>query len=99
MQVIIMASEKYYHCLNPFMYLWNKYASFFYYNLVVIGFSQPDTEFPDCFTFHSLGDQSYYPPNKWSDKLIKVIDNEIAEEQFILMPEDRDWETPITTKL
>jgi hypothetical protein len=89
MQVIVITSEKYYHCLDPFLYLWQKYAGdedmLGYLDLIVVGHSTPSLA--HTIKFHSLGDQSAWPVTRWSDKLIKIL-NEVAAEQFILMLED-----------
>ena len=91
MQVIVVASEKMYHCLSPFMYLWKKHVGLDHvtYNidLVVCGFSPVDFFSDNITKFHSLGNQSDWPAVRWSEKLIRILD-EIAEEQFVLMLED-----------
>lgn len=91
MQVIVITSETYYHCLNPFMYQWRKYVNFAHVNydidLVVCGFSPVEYFFRKLTRFHSMGHQANWPVSRWSEKLIKILD-EVADEQFILMLED-----------
>lgn len=82
MQVIIMTSDNQYHCLPAFFHLWRKY----YYaesKLMVCGFSPVDS-LPQNATLYSIGAFEDYPPHKWSDALINVLDN-AAEEIFLLM--------------
>jgi hypothetical protein len=95
MQVIVVASEKYYHCLSPFMYQWHKYANFpslgafsaTYFNVVICGFKPVDYYCKNLTSFHSLGNQGDFSVSRWSDKLMKILD-EVADKQFILMLED-----------
>lgn len=94
MQVIVIASEQMYKCLSPFMYQWHQYANFrvggnspMTFNVVVCGFAPVDY-YCDTFTqFVSLGDQADWPVSRWSEKLVRILD-EVADEQFILMLED-----------
>lgn len=89
MQVIVIASENYYHCLSPFMYLWDKNAGvpFSPFEIVICGFSKP-THYLDSQTeFYSLGIQRDWPVSRWSEKLLLILD-EVADKQFILMLED-----------
>lgn len=92
MQVIVITSEKMYHCLSPFMYLWNKYAGVSCgspFEIVVCGFSEPPPQFHLSVQtdFYSVGNQADWPMSRWSEKLIKILD-EVAAPQFILMLED-----------
>lgn len=82
-QVIVMTSDKQSHTLNGFKYLWYKYADDLS-NLAICGFENPSTSFHN---FHSIGKQSDYPVNEWSNGLIEVLDN-ITDEIFILMFDD-----------
>ncbi|MCP4083148.1 MAG: hypothetical protein GY743_23245 [Planctomycetaceae bacterium] len=87
MQVIVIASEQMYHCLNPFMYLWNKYADFNYFDVTVCLFGQTDFIYrPHC-KVRSVGNQADWPLSDWSSKLRYIL-NSWAEDQFILMLED-----------
>lgn len=87
MQALIVCAEKYYHCLSPFMYLWDQYIGFQNIKPSICGFSSVDFLYRDRSRFYSLGDQADWPASRWSEKLLKVLD-EVAEEQFILMLED-----------
>jgi hypothetical protein len=87
MQVLVIASEKYYHCLNPFMYLWNKYFGWQGIDIIVCVFSEPHFVYKENCGIYSVGDQADWPPQRFSEKLLKILDG-IAEEQFILMLED-----------
>jgi hypothetical protein len=95
-QVIAITSEGYYHCLNPFMYLFDKY--FFNnkrdlragYDLVICGFKHPEQSVAYSsygWRWHTIGDQADYPATRWSDKLMHVLEN-VAAEQFVLLLED-----------
>ena len=98
MQLLIMTSDRYTHCHQPFMYLFNKYWGrgdiwadrSEVVRPVFCGFTMPDnmqvyTEMG--FSFYSIGDYADYPAPKWSEALLHILDN-VAEEQFILMLED-----------
>ncbi len=98
MQVIVMTSDNYYHCLTPFMHLWHKFftnyipvelTEDYQFNLTFCGFSLPEVDLNqfDPWTFHSIGAYSDYPADRWSDALLKVLDD-VAEDRFILMLED-----------
>jgi hypothetical protein len=92
MQVIVMTSDNYYHCLQPFAHLWRKFFIDYVpervlYDQVFCGFSEPDFDIPDGWRFHSIGNYSDYPVDKWSDALLHVLDN-VAEDRFVLMLED-----------
>lgn len=94
-QIIILTSEKSYHCLNPFMWLFDKYflhgnrAYRGMFDMVVCAFRKPMGVAYDSYgwRWHTIGEQSDYPINRWSDKLHHVLEN-VANEQFILMLED-----------
>jgi hypothetical protein len=95
-QVIVMTSDNYYHCLTPFMHLWRKFYTAYTspeawsdYDLVICGFSEPEidlTQF-DPWRFHSIGAYEDYPADKWTDAMLKVLD-EVADDVFILLLED-----------
>lgn len=89
MQVIVVTSEKYYHCLSPFMYLWDKHAGvpFSPFEIVICGFSKPTYHLAIQTEFYSLGDQNDWPVSRWSEKLMMILD-EVADKQFVLMLED-----------
>lgn len=86
MQVIVVTSDKYSHLLRGFFWQWRKYCGL--PNILVCGFTQPDfLPLGHWAEFYSAGDPAHYPPSRWSDKLIKILD-EVAEEVFLLLLED-----------
>lgn len=96
MQVIVVTSDKYSHLLRGFFYQWLKYFGSLEQNRVVVcGFTCPDYFPPPVLAegyysnprFYSAGAPAHYPPSRWSDKLIKILD-EVAEEVFLLLLED-----------
>lgn len=90
MQVIVIASEKMYHCLSPFMYLWEKYGGVSCgspFEIVVCGFSKPQFHLSAQTKFYTSGDQIDWPKERWSEKLMRILD-EVTDKQFILMLED-----------
>lgn len=104
MQVIVVASEPMYKCLSPFMYQWHKYANFLVvgelpptFEVVVCGFDPTDYYYDNFTRFISLGDQVDWPASRWSEKLIRILD-EVAEEQFILMLEDYWLTRPVDVR-
>lgn len=86
MRVICLTSDKYLLALKPFAFLFNKYWSSDQ-QVLVAGFTPPDFDLPDNFTFHSIGAFSDYPVNRWSDGLIKLL-HDIPDDVFTLMLED-----------
>jgi hypothetical protein len=96
MQVIVVAAEKSYNCLSPFMCLWEKYCGwnfglpiFSEIEMVVCGFGPVEfyADWKPQVTFYSVGDYADWPAQRWSEQLMKILD-EVADEQFILMLED-----------
>ena len=86
MKVIVLTSDKYLHALQPFAWLFNKYWSSAQ-PVTVAGFTPPDFGLPGNFTFHSIGAFEDYPVARWSDALIKLL-NEIEDETLALFLED-----------
>lgn len=81
-QIIIMSSDNQYHILPAFFHLWRRY----YHadcQMVICGFTPPDRLPQDCL-FYSIGKFEDYPPVRWSDALINVLDN-VADDVFMLM--------------
>lgn len=88
MQVIVMTSDKYLWACRPFIHLWQKYFQpDVSTSAVICGFTPPTFDLPKKFSFYSIGKFKDYPFNRWSDALIKVLDN-VAEDIFLLMLED-----------
>lgn len=85
-KIYVMTSDGYLNILKSYAYLLNRYwkpAP----QVVVAGYSAPQFDLPSNFSFVSLGNQRDYPVNKWSDGLIKLL-NQIDDSHFILMLED-----------
>jgi hypothetical protein len=81
-----MTSDKYLMALRPFAYLFNKYWKP-NPDVLVAGFTAPQFNLPDNFSFMSLGKFEDYPVDKWSDAFLKLL-NRIKDEAFVLMLED-----------
>lgn len=86
MRVIVMTSDKYLDALRPFAWLFNKYWSP-EQEVLVAGFTPPEFDLPDNFSFHSIGKFEDYPWSKWSDALLDLFE-QIDDEVFALMLED-----------
>lgn len=86
MRVIVLTSDKYLHALKPYAWLFNKYWSA-EQEVLVAGFTPPRFALPKNFSFHSIGKFADYPVGRWSDALIKLLE-EIPDEAFVLMLED-----------
>lgn len=83
MQIIVMTSDKGSHTLPAFIHLWRKYFQPKYsYNLLICGYTDPDLGH-----FYQIGRQEDYPANRWSDSLLKVLDN-AADDVFMLLLDD-----------
>jgi hypothetical protein len=82
-----MTSDNQYHCLGGYCHLFERYYGMGKVNTVFCGFSPlPDLPYPE-YDFFSIGEFESYPPGRWSDALMKVLNN-IADEVFILMLSD-----------
>lgn len=98
MQVIVMTSDKYLWACRPFMWLWDRYFTpDISRNNVICGFTPPTFELSKKFKFYSIGKFEDYPFGKWSDALIRVLDN-VADEVFMLMLEDYWLTRQVDTK-
>jgi len=86
LRVFVTTSNSYLPALRPFSYLFNKYWGSDA-QVVVVGFDAPQFDLPDNFTFYSIGNQDDYPVSKWSDALIKFL-NDVPDEVFCLLLED-----------
>lgn len=93
MRVITLTSDKYLHVLRPYSYLFNKYWGADQ-PVLVAGFTPPSFDLPPNFTFHSIGKFEDYPASRWSDAVIKLL-NEIDDESFCLMLEDYFLTRPV----
>jgi hypothetical protein len=91
MNIVVMTSNKYDWALRGFFHQWGKYADVFgATDVIVAGYRPPPKEVfkskvaPD---FYKIGEFEDYPAHRWSDSLIKVLD-EVADDFFILLLED-----------
>ncbi len=81
-QVIVMTSDKQSHTLRGFNVQWYKYAPSLD-NITVCGYKESHPNY----RFFSIGEESNFPVNIWSNGLIKVLEH-VADEIFILMFDD-----------
>lgn len=80
MQVIVMTSNGKEKILQGFFYQWDKHFSTDYEaEIVICGFAKNVDYF--------IGNFSDYPADKWSNALLKVLDN-VADEVFLLLLDD-----------
>lgn len=82
-QTIVITSDVEYHCLPAFIHQWWKYYPADS-PVVICGYTPVDLNLPENFTFHSIGNFEEYPPGRWSDALIKILDT-VAEDIFTLL--------------
>lgn len=87
MRIFCLTSDHYIKAVRPFSWLFNKYWSE-EQQVTVAGFKAPDFDLPSNFSFHSLGDMSDYPVDKWSDALIKLLADFPHDDTFVLFLED-----------
>lgn len=87
MKVFVMTCDAYMDAIPGFARQFNKYWGEDQ-QVIVCGFSPPNFEMPDNFTFYSIGDQRNYPVDKWSNGLIDVMWHFPTEKHFVLMLED-----------
>ena len=87
MKVFVMTCDSYMDAIPGFAHQFNKYWSPDQ-QVIVCGFTKPEFDMPDNFTFYSIGDQRNYPVDKWSNGLIDVLWHFPKEERFVLMLED-----------
>lgn len=93
-QVIVMTSDNQYNILPAFYHLWQRYYHADY-QMVICGFS-PLIPPSNC-EFYSIGKYEDYPPSKWSDALINVLDT-VADDVFMLMLGDYLLTRPTDTQ-
>jgi hypothetical protein len=96
MNIFVLTSDKYLDALKPFCYLFNKYWGKDQ-GVIIAGFTKPDFELPPNFAFHSIGEFSDYPVNKWSDSLIDLMDQHSHIDTSIIMLEDYWLTRPVLT--
>lgn len=85
-RILLLTSDHYIKAVLPYAWLlkknWPDHP-----DVLVGGFTKPDFNLPDRFSFHSIGRFSDYPITRWSDALIKFL-YEIPDEVFILSLDD-----------
>lgn len=86
MRVFVLTCDSYSKAVLPFSFLFNNYFSS-NQEVIVAGYEQFPANLPDNFIPHSIGKQIDYPLNKWSDGLIKLLDD-FKDEVFLLFLED-----------
>jgi hypothetical protein len=96
MRVVVLTSDKYLPALRVFAWLFNKYWSP-KQEVVVGGFTPPDFDLPANFTFHSIGHFADYPVDKWSNGVIKLL-QELPDDVITLMLEDYWLIRPVNTE-
>ena len=94
-RVVVLTSDKYIDAIRPFAYLFNKYWGKDT-EVLVAGYTPPEFELPENFSFISVGKFEDYPIHKWSDSLIKLL-GMIEDEVLVLMLEDYWLTRPVDT--
>lgn len=94
--ILLLTSDKYSHVVPAFAHLFNKYWGK-EYPVTVCGFTDPKQDLPENFSFYSIGDFSQYPVERWSDALIRLL-NDTPHEVFALMLEDYWLTRPVNTR-
>lgn len=97
MRLHIVTSDRYIYAIRPFAHLLKKYWPD-HPEVVVGGYSYPPFELPEKFTFHSIGPFGHYPVNRWSDGVIKFL-QEIEDEVVCLFLEDMWLVRPVDTQV
>ena len=82
MKTVVLTSDSHNWLLKGFFHQWKKYNGG---SVEVAGFTQP--ELPKGVNFHSIGDMKDYPVDKWSNALIKYL-NEIQDDLVLILLED-----------
>jgi len=85
LRVFVITSDKYLWALQPFSFLFNIYWSTLQ-PVVVAGYQRPKQPLPSNFNFIQL-DTVDYPPEKWSDGLIRFL-RAMDDDWFVLLLED-----------
>lgn len=96
MRIFVLTSDNYIKAVRPFAYLFNKFWDD-EQEVIVAGFKAPEFDLPSNFLFHSLGDMADYPLQKWSDALIKLL-NEFTDDVFALFFEDYWLPRPVNVQ-
>lgn len=86
-RILVLTSDKYADALKVYLWLIRKHWKN-HPEIVVGGYTKPEWALPDRVEFMSIGKQSDYPVNRWSDGLIKLLTGQFVDDVFILMLED-----------
>ena len=84
-RVFVITCDKYAWALRGFIHQFQKYWSTLQ-PVVVAGYTVPDVQFPDNFTFHSIAPEEY-DKDRWSTGLIEFL-RAMPDEHFVLLLED-----------
>jgi len=82
--VYVFTNDNHVHLLRGFAHLWNEYSDSAN-TVTVVGYTEPDFELPNNFTFYSLGQQ--VPKEKWSNSIIDFCER-LDSKYFIMLLED-----------
>ena len=85
LRVFVITCDKYLWVLKGFVHQFQKHWSTLQ-PVVVAGYTAPDWDLPDNFSFHSIAPVEY-PKDRWSTGLIEFLE-EVDDEHFILLLED-----------
>jgi hypothetical protein len=85
LRVLVITTDKYLWALRPFAHMMRVYWSELQ-PVIVGGFTRPGFALPQSYTFHQISPNEY-PVDKWSNALIKFL-NEIPDEYFVMLMED-----------
>lgn len=96
MRVFVLTCDSYSKAVLPFSYLFNNYFSS-NQEVIVAGYEKFPSGLPENFILHSIGKQADYPLSKWSDGLIKLLDD-FKDEVFLLFFEDMWITEPVHLK-
>lgn len=96
-RIILLTSDKYIRAVLPYAWLLKRYWPD-HPDVVVGGFTPPDFDLPQGFSFHSIGKFEDYPIQRWSDAVIKLM-HEIDDDVFILMLEDYWINQPVNDQV
>ena len=85
LRVFCFTCDKYLWAIEGFAHQMGKYWPGI--EIVVVGFTEPDFDLPENFSFYSVGKFDDYPADRWSNATIDFL-NSVDDELFILMLED-----------
>jgi len=85
-RILLITSDHYINAVLPYAWLLKKYWPS-HPDVVVGGFTEPDFDMPERFSFHSIGKAEEYPVSRWSDAVIKFL-HDVPDEVFIFTLED-----------